>query len=129
MHPISLRLFEAYQELYDKGQVSFLLQDVHKKALDSVVKTVNATYFGFDRFPTPEDKAAAYLCFLIKDHPLTDGNKRLALLWFEAFCLSMDLKPHTPRSGWDAFVVTIEQNKEPMELLMKEVKNGLFFSR
>lgn len=36
------------------------------------------TVFGDDAYPTFEDKAAALLHSLVRNHPLVDGNKRLA---------------------------------------------------
>ena len=79
LHPISELLSEAYNSLFRKGEVSFPLHDIQVENIDSVVKTVHAEYFGFVRFKTPEEKASAYFCFIIKDHPVVDGNKRLAV--------------------------------------------------
>ena len=36
------------------------------------------TVFGEDAYPTFEEKAAALLHSLVRNHPLVDGNKRLA---------------------------------------------------
>lgn len=79
-----------------------------------------------ERFPTPEDKAVAYLCFIIKDHPVTDGNKRLALLWFSVYCSVQKLKPDALPYGLDVIAVSIEQSDLDMETLMKFVKAILF---
>ncbi|MDE1919168.1 MAG: Fic family protein [Patescibacteria group bacterium] len=126
MHPISELLCRTYSELHKNGQVSFPLRESHKHALDSVVKTVNANYFGIERFPTPRDKAVAYLCLLIKNHPLTDGNKRLALLWFDVYCQVSGLVPREPDFGYDALVVAIEQAPLKMETLFAFVNRLLF---
>lgn len=126
MHPISKILCNTYEELYRRGQVKFPLYDVQRDNIDSVVKTVNATYFGFNRFPTSEDKAVAYLCYLIKDHPVTDGNKRLSLLWFEVYCEVQDLRPMEPPTGWDVLAVSIEKSTTDMEDTMSIVKSIVF---
>lgn len=43
--------------------------------------------FGDDAYPTFEDKAAALLHSLVRNHALVDGNKRLAWAATRVFCL------------------------------------------
>jgi death-on-curing protein len=126
MHPISELLCNAYSELHRQGQVSFPLHDKQRAAIDTVVKTVHANYFGFERFPTPTDKAVAYLCLIIKNHPVTDGNKRLALLWFRIYCDVNKLTPRISGFGFDELVVAIEKEKESMTETIKLVQQLLF---
>ena len=45
------------------------------------------TVFGEDAYPTFEDKAAALLHSLVRNHALIDGNKRLAWSATRIFCL------------------------------------------
>lgn len=45
------------------------------------------TVFGEDAYPTFEDKAAALLHSLVRNHALVDGNKRLAWSATRIFCL------------------------------------------
>ncbi|WP_084328415.1 type II toxin-antitoxin system death-on-curing family toxin [Intrasporangium oryzae] len=45
------------------------------------------TVFGDDAYPTFEDKAAALLHSLVRNHALVDGNKRLAWSATRIFCL------------------------------------------
>ena len=45
------------------------------------------TVFGDDAYPTFQDKAAALLHSLIRNHALVDGNKRLAWSATRVFCL------------------------------------------
>ena len=92
LHPTSEILVNVYNLLVEQKEVSFPIYDRQIFALDSIVKTINAEYFGFVRFLTNEDKAAAYFCYIIKNHPVTDGNKRLAVLWLDVFANSLELK-------------------------------------
>lgn len=127
MHPISKLLCETYSELHKNGQVSFPLQEAQKHRLDAVVKTVNASYFGIERFPTVEERAAAYLCHIIKGHCVTDGNKRLAVLWFTVYCAVNNLKPNTRFASLDELAVAIEQEKElSLSQIISMVKTILF---
>jgi len=126
MHPISKALCRAYEELFNRGQVSFPLRDTQRDCIDSVVKTVNANYFGVKRFRTPQERAVAYLCYLIKNHPVIDGNKRLAILWFEVYCEVEELNPDPSPYGYDELAVGIERADMPMHDLLEAVKSILF---
>ncbi|MGN6676275.1 MAG: type II toxin-antitoxin system death-on-curing family toxin [Streptosporangiaceae bacterium] len=48
--------------------------------LDSACHRPQAAFFGQDAYPTLAGKAAALMHSLAYNHPLADGNKRLALL-------------------------------------------------
>ncbi len=48
--------------------------------LDGAVARVRSTAFGVDAYPALDLKAAALLHSLARNHPLVDGNKRLAWL-------------------------------------------------
>lgn len=50
--------------------------------LERILGTINQTYDGQDLYRSVEEKAAHLLYFVIKDHPLIDGNKRSGALLF-----------------------------------------------
>jgi prophage maintenance system killer protein len=51
-------------------------------ALESVLLNIEQTWGGEALYPTIESRAAHLLYFVIKDHPLSDGNKRTGSLLF-----------------------------------------------
>lgn len=53
--------------------------------LESALARPQATTFGTDAYPSLEEKAAALLHSLARNHALVDGNKRLALAATIAF--------------------------------------------
>jgi death-on-curing protein len=53
--------------------------------LESAVARPRATVFGEDAYPTLEEKAAALVHSVARNHALVDGNKRLALAALIAF--------------------------------------------
>lgn len=108
LHPISKHVCSAYNYLLVTKQVSFALQDIHIEQIDAIVKTVYSNYFGVERFKSIQEKAAAFLCLLIKDHPVVDGNKRLAVLWLEIYCEVSALQLSTS-VHLDELAVAIEQ--------------------
>ncbi len=127
MHPISEVLCEVYSELFNQGQVSFPLQEIHRHNLDAIVKTVNATYFGMERFSSSEEKAVAYLYLLVKDHALVDGNKRLAILWFSVYCRALKLEPQYTEFTLDQIAVAIEKSEsDRMDEIIDAVRIILF---
>ena len=127
MHPISVLLSETvYPELARREGIEFPLLPRHIAALDSVVKTVEATYWSFERYPSPEDKAAAYFTFIIKDHPVADGNKRLSVYFLEIYCLEKGLTLNmAPSVTLDALAVSVEKGGES-HLLVQSVRRILF---
>lgn len=55
--------------------------------LASACARPQTTVFGDEAYPTVADKAAALLHSLARNHPLVDGNKRLAWAATRVFCL------------------------------------------
>ena len=50
--------------------------------LKSIIKNIEQTFDGKPLYPTIEERASYLLYFVIKNHPFTDGNKRIASLLF-----------------------------------------------
>ena len=112
LHPISEILCRIYNLLYEKKEVFFVLQDIQIEKLDTIVKTVYGTWFGINRFPADKDKAVALFCLIIKDHPVADGNKRLAVMCLESFCEAHKLNMDLSRLPLDVLAVSVEQTKD-----------------
>lgn len=55
------------------------------KRLESSIAAIYQSFDGHDIYPTVEQKAANLLYFVVKDHPLKDGNKRSAAALFVIF--------------------------------------------
>ena len=60
-------------------------------ALAGIIGAVQQTFGGKDLYPSVEEKAAHLLYFVIKDHPFTDGNKRIGSFLFLLFLKKNDL--------------------------------------
>jgi death on curing protein len=69
--------------------------------LDAACARPRSTVLGQDAYPTLEEKAAALLHSLVRNHALVDGNKRLGWL---ATAVFLDLNGSPPRlTDDDAF--------------------------
>ncbi|MCW2544517.1 MAG: death-on-curing family protein [Frankiales bacterium] len=55
--------------------------------LESAAARPQTTVFGEDAYPTFAEQAAALMHSLARNHPLVDGNKRLAWAATRIFCL------------------------------------------
>jgi prophage maintenance system killer protein len=53
--------------------------------LDTVVTTIYQSFGGSELYATVEEKAATLIYLIVKDHPLSDGNKRSAAALFVTF--------------------------------------------
>ncbi|MEX3505684.1 RhuM family protein [Corynebacterium sp. LK2510] len=54
-------------------------------ALAGIIGAIYQSFAGQDLYPTVEEKAANLLYLVVKDHPLSDGNKRSAAALFVTF--------------------------------------------
>ncbi len=53
--------------------------------VEGIIAAVYQSVFGGDAYPSLEEKAANLLYFMIKDHPFSDGCKRIAASLFLEF--------------------------------------------
>ena len=83
--------------LMARGEASPLFGNPRGEALEGILGNVEQTMFGEPLYRTREEKAANLLYFLVKDHPFTDGNKRIGSLLFLLYLrqegLDHDLNP------------------------------------
>ncbi len=57
----------------------------HHGAIEGIFNSIRQSFGGKELYPSLEEKAAHLLYFIIKQHPLVDGNKRVASLLFIVF--------------------------------------------
>ena len=70
------------QLIDNQTAAKFVGMDREGEGLDRIIGSINQTYDGKELYKTVEEKAAHLLYFVIKDHPLIDGNKRSGSLLF-----------------------------------------------
>jgi prophage maintenance system killer protein len=72
-------------ELLKKDEASSLFGLERGDGVDSILGNIEQTFGGKSLYPSVEERAAALLYFVIKNHPFTDGNKRIGSLLFLHF--------------------------------------------
>ena len=84
----ALRIVEQLRSQFSESAVFGVEKD---KGLASSLGAIMQTVGGEDVYPSLEEKAAHLLYFVIKDHPFTDGNKRIGSFLFLLFLKKNDL--------------------------------------
>jgi len=72
-------------ELLAKGEATDLFGNERGHGLAGIIGAVHQSFGGQDLYPSTEEKAAHLLYFVIKDHPFSDGNKRIGSFLFLLF--------------------------------------------
>ncbi|MCI5192914.1 MAG: hypothetical protein D3915_07260 [Candidatus Electrothrix sp. AU1_5] len=76
----SLRL-----DLLERGEATDIFGNEQGQGLDGILGAIRQSFAGQELYPSIEEQAAHLLYFVIKDHPFTDGNKRIASFLFLLF--------------------------------------------
>lgn len=90
--------------------------------LESALHRPRSTVFGTDAYPHLDQKAAALMLALARNHPLVDGNERLAWLAARFFYVKngFDLRASDPVET-DSFVRAVAVGKYDVDELAREL--------
>jgi hypothetical protein len=83
-------------DLAAKGESTDLFGRERGNSLAGILGAIRQTFGGQDLYLTIEEKAAHLLYFIIKDHPFTDGNKRIGSFLFLLYLQSNGLASSRP---------------------------------
>ena len=72
-------------DLLRRGEASELFGQERQDGLAALLGNLDQTVLGSPAYPTIESKAAHLLYFVIKNHPFSDGNKRIGSFLFVEF--------------------------------------------
>ncbi|MEK6770745.1 MAG: virulence protein RhuM/Fic/DOC family protein [Pseudomonadota bacterium] len=73
------------QNLISRKEASALFGQEREAGLGSILGNLEQSAFGAPAYPSIESKAAHLLYFVIKNHPFSDGNKRIGSFLFVDF--------------------------------------------
>ncbi|MBI4689400.1 MAG: virulence protein RhuM/Fic/DOC family protein [Nitrospirae bacterium] len=76
---------ELKKQMIKKKEASSLFGNQKDQSLEGILKSVIQTFDGQYLYPSIEEQAAHLLYFVIKNHPFTDGNKRIGAFLFVWF--------------------------------------------
>lgn len=76
---------ELKRQLTEKKEATELFGNEKDKSFEGTLHSIVQTFAGQYLYPSIEEQAAHLLYFIIKNHPFTDGNKRIGafmFIWF-----------------------------------------------
>lgn len=76
---------ELKKQLIDKKEATELFGNEKDKSFEGTLKSIVQTFDGIYLYPSIEEQAAHLLYFIIKNHPFSDGNKRIGAFLFVWF--------------------------------------------
>ncbi|MDT8282802.1 MAG: virulence protein RhuM/Fic/DOC family protein [Gammaproteobacteria bacterium] len=78
----SAAISELKNTLMQRGEATDLFGRERGEAFQGILGSIEQTMFGESLYKSREEKAAHLLYFVIKDHPFSDGNKRIGSFMF-----------------------------------------------
>ncbi|MDU9050249.1 MAG: virulence protein RhuM/Fic/DOC family protein [Candidatus Electrothrix sp. Rat3] len=115
----SLRL-----NLLERGEATEIFGQERGHGLAGILGAVGQSFAGQDLYPGIEEKAAHLLYFVIKDHPFTDGNKRIGSFLFLLFLQSNEHRSLPDDQALVALTLLIASSApEQKDLLIRLVVN------
>ena len=115
------------RELMARREASALFGNERSdEALASILGNIEQTMFGEPLYRSREEKAAHLLYFVVKDHPFTDGNKRIASLLFLLY-LAQEKVAHelNPQALTALTLLVAESEPSSKDLMIRLVMNLL----
>ncbi|MCF6766192.1 virulence RhuM family protein [Thiotrichales bacterium 19S3-7] len=97
--------------LISRGEATNLFGQERDMSLDSILKNLEQTFDGTSLYPSSEEKAAHLLYFIIKDHPFTDGNKRIGSFLFLIYLVSQDIPLKLNENGLIALALLVAESE------------------
>ena len=101
-----------------KGEASPLFGNPRGDALEAILGNVEQTMFGEPLYRSGGEKAANLLYFLVKDHPFTDGNKRIGALLFLLYLTQEGIAHRLDPRGLTALTLLIAESAPSSKNLM-----------
>ena len=114
------------QELRTKGESVELFGNEKDDSLKGILANIYQTFDGNDLYPSLEEKASHLIYFLIKNHPFSDGNKRIGSFLFLLFLQKnkkLLLNIPSPEALTAIALLIAESDPKQKDLIIKLVMN------
>ncbi|MCR4298224.1 MAG: virulence protein RhuM/Fic/DOC family protein [Gallionella sp.] len=119
-------IVQIKSELMERGEATPLFGQERGEALQGILGSIEQTMFGESLYRTREEKAAHLLYFVIKDHPFSDGNKRVGSFLFLLYLQQEGMTMSINENALTALALLIaESDPANKELMIRLVVNLL----
>ena len=113
-------------ELLACGQATPLFGQARGEGLAAILGSIEQTMFGEPLYGSRELKAAHLLYFVIKDHPFSDGNKRIGSLLFLLYLQQEGMALHINATALTALALLVAESAPTnKDLLIRLIVNLL----
>lgn len=111
--------------LFEKSEASVLFGNERDHGLDSILGNIEQSFGGEYLYKSIEEKAAHLLYFVIKDHPFTDGNKRIGCLMFLVYLNLQGIEIGINENGMVALALLVAESDPKQKQLMISLISNL----
>ena len=109
---------EFKHELMARNEASALFGNPRGEALEGILGSIEQTMFSEPLYRSREEKAAHLLYFIVKDHPFSDGNKRIGSLLFLLYLKQEGMAHRLNPQGLTALALLIAESAPANKDLM-----------
>ncbi len=112
------------ESLAERGETTDLFGAERSDQLHGLLGAIDQTFGGQPLYPTVQARAAHILYFVIKDHPFSDGNKRIGTLLFLEYLRRnrmlalMDGRPRLADNAMVALALLVAESEPAQKDLM-----------
>ena len=106
------------RELMSRKEATPLFGSPRGQALESILGSIEQTMFGESLYRSREEKAAHLLYLVIKDHPFSDGNKRIGSFLFMLYLQQEGMTHQLNPQGLTALALLIAESAPANKDLM-----------
>lgn len=113
-------------DLGARDEATGLFGNERDHGLKSILGNIEQTFDSEALYPTVEERAAHLLYFVIKDHPFTDGNKRIGCLMFLLYLKLQNIAIKLNENGLVALALLVaESNPAQKDMMIRLIVNLL----
>ena len=113
-------------DLISRNEATPLFGNARGEALDGILGSIEQTMFSEPLYKSREEKAAHLLYFVIKDHPFSDGNKRIGSFLFLLYMEQEGMASRMNETALTALALLIaESAPQNKDLLIRLIVNLL----
>lgn len=107
-------------QLLTLGEATALFANERNEQLQSILANLDQTMFGEELYKSIEEKAANLLYMVIKDHPFSDGNKRIGSFLFVLYLQLNKLSTNMNNLGLTSLALLVAESKpEQKDLIIR----------
>jgi len=125
----SMAIADFKRELMARREATELFGNPRGDGLESILGSIEQTMFGDGLYRSREEKAANLLYLVIKDHPFSDGNKRIASFLFMLYLRQEEMAHQLNPQALTALALLIAESAPTSKDLMIRLIINLLMER